>query len=78
MIICKCIQKFRDKHGRIYGYRLVAMNGDTKDIRAKALKNAIINKQVSVVNLSMTSDGRLIDAAENKLTNTNIIFNIFS
>lgn len=29
MIQAKCIEKFRDKQGKIYGYRLVDINGQT-------------------------------------------------
>ena len=57
MIQCKCIQKFRDNNGRIYGYRLQDINGQTQDVTSTDLKNVIAHKQLEVVNLSLTSDG---------------------
>lgn len=60
MITAKCISKFRDKQGRIYGYRLQDNNGVIKDIKAENLKSAIYNKQISVTNIKLTSDNRLI------------------
>lgn len=61
MLAVKCIQKFRDRNNKIYGYRLQDSNGYTKDVRPEDLKAAIANNKVSVVNLTLTSDGRLLD-----------------
>lgn len=66
MIICKCIEKFRDKQGRIYGYKLIDANNQIKDMTSNALKKAINNNQIQVENLKLTSDGRLVDR---KVTN---------
>lgn len=41
MIKVKCIQKFRNKQGKIIGYRLQDVNGQTQDILANNLKEAI-------------------------------------
>lgn len=38
------------------------MNGDTQEVKAEVLKEAIRNNQIQVVNLKLTSDNRLIDA----------------
>ena len=54
MIQAKCIQKFRDDKGKIYGYRLVDLNGQTQDVTPDNLKRAIHNKQINVVNLTLT------------------------
>ena len=67
MIQAKCIQKFRDKSNHIYGYRLVDFNGQTQDVQPKNLKQAIVNKQIHVVNLTLTKDGRLVDTTEERL-----------
>lgn len=67
MIQAKCIEKFRDKTGKIYGYRLIDLNGNTQDVRPDNLKVAIRNKQIHVVNLTLTSDNRLIDTTEKQL-----------
>ena len=61
MIQAKCIQKFRDKNNHIYGYRLVDLNGRTQDVKPENLKTAIAKNQVNVTNLTLTSDGRLVD-----------------
>lgn len=67
MIQAKCIQKFRDKAGKIYGYRLIDLNGNTQDVQPDNLKTAIRNKQIQVVNLTLTSDNRLLDTKEKQL-----------
>lgn len=67
MIQAKCIQKFRDKTGKIYGYRLIDLNGQTQDLTSDNLKAAIRNKQINVVNLTLTSDNRLVDTTEKQV-----------
>jgi hypothetical protein len=67
VIQAKCIQKFRDKQNRIYGYRLVDLNGHTQDVKPENLKAAIKNGEINVVNLTLTSDGRLMDTSEKQL-----------
>ena len=67
MIQAKCIQKFRDNTGKIYGYRLQDINGKTQDVQPDNLKNAIRNKQINVVNLTLTTDNRLVDTTEKQL-----------
>lgn len=64
MIQAICIRRFRDKSNRIYRYRLVDFNGQTQDIQPKNLKQAIANKQINVVNLILTKDGRLVDTTK--------------
>jgi len=67
MIQAKCIQKFRDKNNHIYGYRLQDLNGQTQDVKPENLKQAILNKEINVINLTLTSDMRLVDKSEDKL-----------
>lgn len=67
MIQAKCIQKFRDSTGKIYGYRLQDLNGKTQDVQPDNLKAAIRNKQIHIVNLTLTSDNRLVDTTEKQL-----------
>lgn len=67
MIQAKCIEKFRDKTGKIYGYRLIDLNNQTQDVTPENLKQAILNKQIHVVNLTLTSNNRLIDTTEKQL-----------
>lgn len=76
MIQAKCIQKFRDNSGKIYGYRLQDINVQTQDVTPEDLKKAILNKQVDIINLTLTSDGRLVDRkAEKQLENKKIMPN---
>ena len=67
MIQAKCIQKFRDDKGKIYGYRLIDINGQTQDVQSDNLKLAIRNKKIHVVNLTLTTDNRLVDTTEKQL-----------
>lgn len=66
MISTKCTMKFRDKTGKIMGYRLVDLNGQKQNIEPEILKVAIKNGQISVVNLTLTSDNRLVDTSDKK------------
>ena len=75
MIQVKCIEKFRDKKSRIYGYRIQDINGQTQDVTPDDLKNAIKNGKIQVVNLTLTSDGRLIDSNKKQLINKKIMSN---
>ena len=59
MIQATCIQKFK-KNNRIYGYRLQDSQGNTKDVTPDQLKTAIQNQQINIINLTLTSDNRLI------------------
>lgn len=67
MIQAKCIEKFRDKQGKIYGYRLIDLNGQTQDVRSENLKSAIRDNKIHIVNLTLTADNRLIDTTEKQL-----------
>lgn len=68
MITVKCIQKFRNKNNQITGYKLQDCTGAVKDVTPEQLKNAIRSNSVSVVNLKLTSDGKLIDSAKESIT----------
>lgn len=64
MIKAKCIQKFRDKKGRIYEYCLEDANGSLKTFTSTELKYLLHTKQVEINNLKLTSDNRLISSDE--------------
>lgn len=64
MIQALCVQKFRDNNGAITGYRLVDNQGSFKDIAPDVVKAAMNQKKLVVFNLTLTSDGRLVDAPE--------------
>ena len=61
MIQALCLQKFRNKNNQIIGYRLQDRNGNTLDVKSEYLKQAIKNKQINILNLTLTSDNKLID-----------------
>ena len=65
MIQATCIQKFK-KNNKIYGYRLQDSQGRIQDIYADQLKQAIETKQIKVINLTLTSDNRLVDTTSNQ------------
>lgn len=67
MLQVKSIQKFRDNNGVIIGYRLQDETGSMQDIESDKLKELIRYHQISVVNLSLTSDNRLIDNDKGEL-----------
>ena len=66
MLDCKCIRKYFDKNGVIIGYLLVDAKGETVQVKQNVLKNLIRMGKVDVLNLTLTSDNRLIDAAKPK------------
>jgi len=63
MITLTCIEKFK-KNNKIYGYRVQDQQGNTRDVTPEQLKVAILNQQVTITNLTLTSDGRLVDSSQ--------------
>lgn len=64
MIRVKCIHKFKSASGRIQGYKLIDQNGVIKNLTSEELKQAIKNNKITVTNLKLTTDDRLIDIKE--------------
>lgn len=62
MVTCICIQKFRDKRGNIYGYRLKDSSGNIQDVTPDNLKCAISKGHICVTNLKLTSNNKLVGA----------------
>ena len=60
MIKALCVEKYKDKNGNIIGYKLQDNNGVQLKFDADQVKKAIFLKQLEVINLKLTSDGRLI------------------
>lgn len=58
--IFTCAERIKDKNGIIIEYVIVNDNGFSMRLSAKALKSAIMSKQLFVKNLRFTSDNRLI------------------
>ena len=65
-ITCKQLEKYKDKSGKILGYRLADTNGNQIQMQAEELKTKIKAEVLNVVNLTLTKDGRLVDGAQKK------------
>lgn len=63
MIDVLVTKKHHDEKGILIGYTIKDANGQYMNIRKEALKDYIVNGQVNVLNMTMTSDGRLIGRA---------------
>lgn len=61
MVQVKSIKTYRDKNGKILGYRIRDLKGQEMDITSDKLKFAIANAQLSVLNLTLTSNNRLVE-----------------
>ena len=66
MLVVTCIERFKDKNGVVIGYRLQDEQGNIKDVYPEQLKNVIKQNKISVSNLTLTSDNRLVIASECK------------
>lgn len=62
----KCLHKYRDKNSNIIGYGLIDIQGKPYKVSSNDLKQAIKQNKVQVVNLTLTSDNRLVDGATEK------------
>lgn len=61
-LTCRCIGKNRDKKGIITEFLLEDKYGNRKVYQKKDLKSEIKSGRIDVINLKLTSDGKLIDA----------------
>lgn len=68
-ITCKYAEKYRDRSGNISGYLLIDIYGNQLAIKKRELKKKIRSRELKVVNLTLTKDGRLIDKAEPRMLN---------
>ena len=57
----KCIEKIRDKNKHIIEYKLISKDKKTISVKSDDLKSAMRSGQIEVINLTLTSDNRLID-----------------
>ena len=64
MITVTCTEKLRDKNNRIVGYELQDCNGNKMRFTSEQVKQAVFLQQITITNLKLTSDGRLIDSTE--------------
>lgn len=77
MVRFSCVEKYRDRNGNIVGYLLMnlACNELKRQVRADELKKLIKHGKIEVINLTLTSDNRLVDKGNirenNKINNNN-------
>lgn len=71
MLTVMCTAKLRDVKGKIRGYKLKDVENKCYKVTAERLKRGILEGNVECVNLTLTSDGRLVDKAKN-MNNINI------
>lgn len=76
IILVTCVNKTRDSQGRIVSYTLEDEFGNQKIMEPLNLKAAIINGDIAVNNLKLTSDGRLIDSKPNEMNTRDDILGI--
>ena len=61
MVQAKCTEKIRDKNNHIIGYRLIDKNKNAIVVKSNRLKEVIRSGQLDIINLTLTSDNRLVD-----------------
>lgn len=64
MIEVTCIEKLREKN-TICGYIIADKHNNVEYVTHEQLRNAIMNKQIRVTNLKLTSNNRLVDYGGN-------------
>ena len=57
---CKCTARVRNNSNVITHYHLIDDSGNKVIVTSDYLKDALINKSVSISNLKLTSDGRIV------------------
>jgi hypothetical protein len=60
MVKSECVNRIKDKSGKITGYVLRDLQGNTVNISAEDLKNKIRGNEITVSNLTLTKDNRLV------------------
>lgn len=64
MVKAKCLQKIRGKNKQILGYRLQDTKGIIRDFNSTFVKEQIKTGNLRLVNLTLTSDNRLVDSTQ--------------
>lgn len=59
-IQCKCTARVRNNSNVITHYHLIDDSGNKVIVTSEYLKDALRNKSVSISNLKLTSDGRIV------------------
>ena len=77
----KCIEKIRDKNKHIIEYKLISKDKKTISVKSDDLKSAMRSGQIEVINLTLTSDNRLIDKKQDALSkhiNTQVLLSLLT
>ena len=72
-MICTCIQIHRDINGKIVGYTVRDLSGNTRTVTPTELKSVIKSGSLEVNNLTLTKDGRLLSKKADNFDNTNLL-----
>jgi hypothetical protein len=76
-MILTVISKNKDKHNKVIAYKLKSPGGQSIEVTPQMLKAAILNGKVTLDNMRLTSDHRLIDIKSNNddliILNNNLI-----
>lgn len=56
----RAVYKIKDKQGRVIGYTLQSENNEMVAVKADILKNKMLTGEIVVVNLRLTSSGRIV------------------
>lgn len=68
MLTVRVVNTYRDGN-KIIGYKIQDIkNKQTMEVKSEQLKKAIKSKQCTVANMTLTSDGRLVEHKENTTT----------
>lgn len=68
----KCIEKVRDKNNKITGYKLENLHSEETYLWSpEILRKAIQDNKVNIINLKLSSNGRLIDVGNKEKTTEN-------
>ena len=72
-MVCTCIHIHRDINGKILGYTVRDLSGNTRNVTPTELKSVIKSGSLEVNNLTLTKDGRLVSKKASNFDNTNLL-----
>lgn len=70
MVTAKCLQKIRGKNNQIIGYKLQDTKGNIQDFNSSFIKEQIRAGNIHIINMTLTSDNRLVDKKVKAQTQT--------
>lgn len=69
MVYCQCIEKIKNKNGIITHYKIFDFENDTRVVTKEALKSVINAGKLTVVNLKLSVDNKLVDRSTEETAN---------